>query len=103
MKSDTNLKKLFYLCSVLLKPKTDMKKLNFLLLAGAVALIAACGPSAEELKEKARLDSIRVADSMAKVQAIADSIAQAEAAAAAEQARLDSIAQAEEAAKGKKK
>ena len=78
-----------------------MKKLNLLLLAGAVAMIAACGPSAKELAEKAKQDSIRIADSLAKVKAYEDSVAAAQ---AAEQARLDSIAQAEEAAKaGKKK
>lgn len=75
-----------------------MKKLNLLLLAGAVAMIAACGPSAKELAEKEKQDSIRIADSLAKVKAYEDSVAAAQ---AAEQARLDSIAQAEEA--GKKK
>ncbi len=61
----------------LLKSKTAMKKLNIALLAVAVALIAACGPSAKEKAEQARLDSIRVADSIAHEQAILDSIAQA--------------------------
>ncbi|MEJ5303132.1 MAG: hypothetical protein HPY80_07455 [Bacteroidales bacterium] len=78
-----------------------MKKLNLLLLAGAVAMIAACGPSAKELAEKAKQDSIRIADSLAKVKAYEDSVAAAQAAQAAEQARLDSIAKAEEAAKAK--
>jgi len=62
---------------------------------------SACGPSAKEKAEKARQDSIRIADSIAKVKAYEDSIAAAQA--AAEQARLDSIAQAEEAQKPKKK
>lgn len=52
-----------------------------------------CGPSAKELEEKRIADSIRIADSLAMVQAeqqrIADSIAQAQ----AEAARKDSIAQ----------
>jgi hypothetical protein len=87
-----------------------MKKINFFLIGAALVAVTACGPSAQELAEKARQDSIRMADSIAQVEAekqrIADSIAMVEAAAAAEQARLDSIAKAEaEAAtkKGKKK
>jgi hypothetical protein len=52
-----------------------------------------CGPSAKELEEKRIADSIRVADSLAMVQAeqqrIADSIAQAQIKAAHD----DSIAQ----------
>ena len=95
------IKNLYNFAELILKPKTAMKKLNLFLLAGAVALIAACGPSAKEKADKARQDSIRIADSIAKVKAYEDSIAAAQA--AAEQARLDSIAQAEEAQKPKKK
>ncbi|MCK9220424.1 MAG: hypothetical protein PHF97_09735 [Bacteroidales bacterium] len=55
-----------------------MKKLAVLVIAAA-ALMVSCGPSAKELEEKRIADSIRVADSMAMVQAeqqrIADSIA----------------------------
>lgn len=82
--------------------------LKLFVLAGIV-FFTACGPSAQELAEKAKQDSIRIADSIAVVEA------EAAAAAAAEQARLDSIATVElekakqdsiaaaEAAKGKKK
>lgn len=70
-----------------------MKKLATLLVIGAVAFMYSCGPSAKELEEKRIADSIRVADSLAMVQAeqqrIADSIAKAQ----MEAARADSIAQ----------
>jgi dihydroorotase-like cyclic amidohydrolase len=76
-----------------LKINRQMKKFAALLVVGAVAFMYACGPSAKELEEKRIADSIRVADSLAMVQAeqqrIADSIATAQ----AEQARKDSIAQ----------
>jgi hypothetical protein len=69
-----------------------MKKIATLLVIGAVALVS-CGPSAKELEEKRIADSIRVADSMAMVQAeqqrIADSVAKAQ----IEAAHKDSIAQ----------
>jgi hypothetical protein len=59
-----------------------MKKLAALLVIGAVAFMYSCGPSAKELEEKRIADSIRVADSLAMVQAeqqrIADSIAKAQ-------------------------
>jgi hypothetical protein len=59
-----------------------MKKLATLLVIGAVAFMYSCGPSAKELEEKRIADSIRVADSLAMVQAeqqrIADSIAKAQ-------------------------
>ena len=87
--------------------QNKMKKFGFALMAVAFGLIVACGPSADEkaAKEKATQDSIAQADSIAKAEAAAaataDSIAKAEAAAAA---AADSIAKAEEAAKaGKKK
>lgn len=83
-----------------------MKKLNLFVLGAAIVAITACGPSAKELAEKARQDSIRIADSIALVEKEMmkqDSIAKAEAAAAAEQARLDSIAAAEANKKGGKK
>lgn len=83
-------KKLLNLHRLIQNSLIAMKKLNLLLLAGAVAMIAACGPSAKELAEKAKQDSIRIADSLAKVKAYEDSVA-------VEQARLDSIAKAEEA------
>jgi hypothetical protein len=64
-----------------------MKKLLTLAVA-ASALLFACGPSEEELaaKEKAKQDSIRIADSLAAAEAAAQ---------AAEKARQDSIAAAE--------
>ena len=83
-----------------------MKKLNYFILSAAIGDIRACGPSDKELAEKARQDSIRIADSIALVEKEMmkqDSIAKAEAAAAAEQARLDSIAAAEANKKGGKK
>ncbi|MEI6434913.1 MAG: hypothetical protein WCP32_08725 [Bacteroidota bacterium] len=70
-----------------------MKKLATVLVIGAVALVTSCGPSAKELEEKRVADSIRVADSLAMVQAeqqrIADSINRAQ----IEAAHKDSIAQ----------
>ena len=82
-----------------------MKKLLTLVLAGGMLAFYACGPSKAELeaKEKAKQDSIRMADSVAAAvaaaaeKAKADSIAAAEAAAleAAEKAKADSIAAAE--------
>ena len=69
-----------------------MKKLATLLLIGVIAFMYSCGPSAKELEEKRIADSIRVADSLAMVQAeqqrIADSIAKA----ADEKKKADSIA-----------
>ncbi len=69
-----------------------MKKLTTLLVVGALAFLYACGPSVKELEENRIADSIRVADSLAIVQAeqhrIADSIAQSQ----ADAARADSVA-----------
>lgn len=62
-----------------------MKKLFGLLMIAGMMSFVACGPTAEELAEKAKQDSIRVADSLAVI-------------AAAEQAKADSIAAAELAA-----
>lgn len=63
-----------------------MKKVLSTLLIAGVATLVACGPSAKEKAEKARQDSIRIADSIAQVEADK---------AAKEQARLDSIAKVE--------
>ena len=62
--------------------------LKAMLLLGGVVLVSSCGPTAAERAEMARQDSIRVADSIAKVEA--DKIA------AIEAAKLDSIARIEE-------
>jgi len=77
-----------------------MKKLATLLVIGAVAFMYSCGPSAKELEEKRIADSIRVADSLAMVQAeqqrIADSISKAQ-----EEKRIsDSIAHQDSIKKG---
>ncbi|MBC8315888.1 MAG: hypothetical protein H8E51_10330 [Bacteroidetes bacterium] len=70
-----------------------MKKLAIVCVIGVAAFLTACGPSTKELEEKRIADSIRVADSLAMVQAeqqrIADSIAQAQ----AEEAHADSVAE----------
>jgi hypothetical protein len=76
-----------------------MKKLATVLIIGAVALMYSCGPSAKEIEEKRIADSIRVADSIAMVQAeqqrIADSIAKVQ-----EEKRIaDSIAHQDSIAK----
>jgi hypothetical protein len=52
-----------------------------------------CGPSAKELEEKRIADSIRVADSLAMVQAEQQRVADSIAAAQIEAARKDSITQ----------
>jgi hypothetical protein len=77
-----------------------MKKLATLLVIGAVAFMYSCGPSAKE-KEEARIaDSIRVADSLAMVQAeqqrVADSIAKVQ----MDKMIADSIAHQDSIAKG---
>jgi|AntAceMinimDraft_16_1070373.scaffolds.fasta_scaffold03157_5 spermidine/putrescine-binding protein len=73
-----------------------MKKLLSLSLLVGIAALVACGPSAKEKAEKAKQDSIAIADSIAQ-QAKIDSITTA----AAQKARLDSIAIAEAEAKAK--
>ncbi len=70
-----------------------MKKIATLLVIGAVALLYACGPSAKEQEETRIADSIRVADSLAMVQAEQQRIADSIAIAQAEEAHADSVAQ----------
>lgn len=78
-----------------------MKKLFTLVLAGGMMAFYACGPGKAELEAKAKAtqDSIHMADSLAqaeaaaKAQAIADSTAAAEAQAIADSTRIaDSLA-----------
>ena len=71
-----------------------MKKLVALSFAAGMFAVTSCGPSAEEIaaKEKAKQDSIQMADTMAVANA-----------AAAEKAKADSIAAAEMASKEKAK
>ncbi len=77
-----------------------MKKIATLLIAGAVAIMYSCGPSAKEKEEKRIADSIKVADSLAMVQAeqqrIADSIAKVQ----EEKRKMDSIAHEDSIKKG---
>lgn len=74
-----------------------MKKLFAMFVVAGMVAFVACGPSAEEKAEKARQDSIALADSLANVaadqQRIADSTAQAAVVA-------DSLAKADSIAKG---
>ena len=89
-----------YFCNVI-NSKKQMKKLLLLsVIAGLI--ITACGPSAEEIEAQRIADSTRLADSLAKVQAeqqkVADSIAAAAAADSAKKAE-----EAKDAKKGKKK
>jgi hypothetical protein len=56
-----------------------MKKLFALLLVAGMVAVVACGPSAEEKRAKEIADSTALADSLAQVQA-------------AEQAKMDSLA-----------
>ena len=69
-----------YLCIVNLKQR-NMKTLSQILVVAGLATLVACGASAEQIAEQARLDSIRVADSISLVEAeqmrIQDSIAAA--------------------------
>ena len=69
-----------------------MKNLVVVVLVASILMLASCG-NAKKKAEQAKLDSARIADSIAQVKAdsarVADSLAQIE------QARLDSIAQAE--------
>ena len=69
-----------------------MKKLfAMFVIAGMVGFVA-CGPSAEEKAEKARQDSIALADSLANVAADQQRLADSTAQAAVEAAHADSIA-----------
>jgi len=74
-----------------------MKKLFAMFVVAGMVAFVACGPSAEEKAEKARQDSIALADSLASVaadqQRLADSTAQAGMVA-------DSLAKADSIAKG---
>ena len=58
-----------YLCRINLKQKKHMKTLAQILVVAGLATLVACGPSAEQIAEQARLDSIRIADSIALVEA----------------------------------
>ena len=87
-----------------------MKKLLTLVIAGGMLAFYACGPSKAELeaKEKAKQDSIKMADSLAGVEAAAKAKAAADSTAAAEaamkaKAAADSTAAAEAAAASAKK
>ena len=87
-----------------------MKKLLTLVIAGGMLAFYACGPSKAELeaKEKAKQDSIRMADSLAGVEAAAKAKAAADSTAAAEaamkaKAAADSAAAADAAAAASKK
>ena len=74
-----------------------MKKLFAMFVVAGMVAFVACGPSAEEKAEKARQDSIALADSLANVAAeqtrLADSTAKAAIVA-------DSLAHADSIAKG---
>jgi uncharacterized protein YcfL len=74
-----------------------MKKLFAMFVVAGMVAFVACGPSAEEKAEKARQDSITMADSLANVAAeqtrLADSTAKAAIVA-------DSLAHADSIAKG---
>lgn len=69
-----------------------MKKLSMILVVAGFATMVSCGPNAEQMAEEARLDSIRVADSIALVEAdqarIQDSI---DAAMAADTTMIEAI------------
>ena len=79
-----------------------MKKLLLLSVIAGLVITTACGPSAEEVEAQRIADSTKMADSLAKVQAeqqrVADSIAAAAAADSAKKAE-----EAKDAKKGKKK
>ncbi len=69
-----------------------MKKLFAMFVVAGMVGFVACGPSAEEKAEKARQDSIALADSLANVAAEQARIADSTAQAAVEAAHADSIA-----------
>lgn len=73
---------------------------NLLVLVVLALIAVSCGPSAKQIEEQRIADSIRVADSIAVVQAEQQRIADSITLAAAEAAKADSIAKA---TKGKKK
>jgi len=70
-----------------------MKKLFAMFVVAGMVGFVACGPSAEEKAEKARQDSIALADSLANVAAEQTRLADSTAQAAVEAAHADSIAQ----------
>lgn len=70
-----------------------MKKLFAMFVVAGMVGFVACGPSAEEKAEKARQDSIALADSLASVAADQQRLADSTAQAAVEAAHADSIAQ----------
>jgi hypothetical protein len=70
-----------------------MKKLIAMLVVAGMVGFVACGPSAEEKAEKARLDSIALADSLNNVAIEQARIADSTAQAAVEAAHADSVAQ----------
>jgi len=76
-----------------------MKKLATLLVIGAVAFMYSCGPSAKEMEEKRIADSIRVADSIAMIQAEQQRIADSVTKVVAEKKKADSIAHQDSIAK----
>ena len=69
-----------------------MKKLFAMFVVAGMVGFVACGPSAEEKAEKARQDSIALADSLTNVAAEQARLADSTAMAAAEAAHADSIA-----------
>jgi hypothetical protein len=71
-----------------------MKKALIAGLLGLSVLFVACGPKGEDADKK-KADSIRVADSLAKVKATDDSIAAAAATAAADTAKADTTKKVE--------
>ena len=59
-----------YLCPVIKTQKTPhMKTLSMILVIAGLATMVSCGPNAEQMAEQARLDSLRIADSIALVEA----------------------------------
>ena len=80
------------------KQENKMKHLFSIIAVAGMTAIVACGPSAAEKAEKAKQDSIHVADSLSKIATMAK--AKADSAAAADKAKADmEMAKAQEAAK----
>ncbi len=71
-----------------------MKKALIAGILGLSVLFVACGPKGEDAAAK-KADSIRVADSLAKVKAVDDSIAAAAAAVPADTAKADTTKKVE--------
>jgi hypothetical protein len=72
-----------------------MKKVFAMFVVAGMVAFVACGPSAEEKAEKARQDSIALADSLTNVAAEQQRLADSTAMAAVEAAKADSIAKAQ--------